>query len=903
MIRKRPISSSKFNNGKNYRKLFRQLSFDPSHNCNSSQIITHKYKLNDKTNRLSSSSSSVFSKNFFFKKNNSNKKFDILNLIIENNPNKYDVKKLKNKMKEINNLYSTNLKESFHLPKTSRRVEEQFYKYNILYGHNSSNLITTYSTKLSPMSSSINKFVKKMNLVKNKNIFVFTDDEVSQLLKAKCGDIGIEVKEHMLSKFKEYCNSKCNNRYVDLAENYLGLKSINFLGNILYNTDRISKLNLSKNNLGDMGAEILMNSIKNSKSLIYLNISSNGFTYKGGEVIFRNLINHQSLIDFNISTIEGSTKNRNRLTSVGIKNIDLYLKNNYLIEFFNLSGNSIRNEGFSLLCKGLNENHSINNLNIAYNEIEEKGIVQGLKFITTSILKLTFLDLSKNNIMNEGIIALTNQLKLFPNLLSLNLSFCGFEFKGFKTLLKSLQYSRKIECLNVSGNKLKSKNFFSLKPYFNFIGLKSLNMSKCHLCDNTTFELGDCLEQNCTLRKLNISHNEITDEGFKTFSKLFYKNNVLENFDCSSNFITDEGVKELIKSLEINTSLKSINFYDNQLHNEISNLILEVLDKNTTVTYINLYYNRIQLKKIDEINKILRTNAEKQKLKFVPNLITSVKNLEFNPNQFEVLTTKIKEKKREQKFLFQKVKEEDKEYCSVINGKQKDLNKKLNKLNNIKIQIQNIEKNINNIDKEIEIEEKNFISTMAKLKEKIFEEKNLLIDTKTKLTYVKQDYENAKRENQDILAITKEKFNLSQKALKKIQNSLNLINNEYIDKEKLYQKLIEINFVRSNHKKRKTYLNKETSNFKERSGSSFKTFKSSIKMNLTRFLTNIINEKEKKLDLSIIVKEKKNKMKNKFSHDKYGYKSKSNKKYIKKKADTSALLFFPKHNISNNINK
>ena len=203
-----------------------------------------------------------------------------------------------------------------------------------------------------------------------------------------------------------------------------------------------------------------------------------------------------------------------------------------------------------------------------------------------------------------------------------------------------------------------------------------------------------------------------------------------------------------------------------------------------------------------------------------------MKDLEFNPNQFELLTTKIKEKKSEQKYLFQKVKEEDKAYCSVINEKQKDLNKKLNKLNNIKSQIKDIEKNINSIDKEIEAGEKNFILTEEKLKEKMFEEKNLLIDVMSKLTYAKQDYENAKKENQGVLELTKEKYNLSLKALKKVQNSLNLIKDEYIDKNSLYQKLIEINFVRSNYKKRKTYFSRETNNFKGRSKSSFKTFRS-----------------------------------------------------------------------------
>ena len=183
----------------------------------------------------------------------------------------------------------------------------------------------------------------------------------------------------------------------------------------MYNTDRISRLNLSKNNLGDIGIELLVNSIKNSYSLISLNISSNGITCKGGETVFKNLITQQSLIDFNISTLEGSNRNRNRLTSSGIKDIISYLKKNYLVEFLNLSGNSIKNEGFILVCKGLNLNQSLYSLKTSQNEIEEKGFIQGLKYIKTSITKLAVLDISKNKIMDKGLITLTNQLKFFPN--------------------------------------------------------------------------------------------------------------------------------------------------------------------------------------------------------------------------------------------------------------------------------------------------------------------------------------------------------------------------------------------------------------------------------------------------------------------------------------------------------
>ena len=65
-------------------------------------------------------------------------------------------------------------------------------------------------------------------MIQRESLSVFTDNEMIDLIQAKYNDIGIDVKENILSKFKEYCNSKCKNRIVDLTENYCFLTQISF---------------------------------------------------------------------------------------------------------------------------------------------------------------------------------------------------------------------------------------------------------------------------------------------------------------------------------------------------------------------------------------------------------------------------------------------------------------------------------------------------------------------------------------------------------------------------------------------------------------------------------------------------------------------------------------------------
>jgi len=265
---------------------------------------------------------------------------------------------------------------------------------------------------------------------------------------------------------------------------------------------------------------------------------------------------------------------------------------------------------------------------------------------------------------------------------------------------------------------------------------------------------------------------------------LFYKNSSINQFDVSCNFLTNNGIINFIKSLEVNNSLNSINLYDNQLHNEIGNLIMEVLQTNKTLVYINLYYNRIPIKKIDEINKILKLNENQQKLKLVPDLIKSVKDLEFNPEEFGLLTTKIKQKKREQNYLYQKVKDEDKMYSLKKNENQNQLKIKANEITIIKEKIKSIEKDIRSLEKQIELNEKEYVLTENNLKDKIFEEKRLLNESINLQKDAKIDYDNAYNEISQVLTMTQEKYNLSLRSLKKVENSLSLIKSEFEEKKK-----------------------------------------------------------------------------------------------------------------------
>ena len=740
-------------------------------------------RISSRPQTSSISMNSKISKMNLFGKSQSD--LDYLSLMIDSNPSQYNSKYIHSKMKQINPLYIIGSDENMKRPKFSYNTEEVYYKYNLLYANKTQNLIKTYSPKMRPMSSSIKGFLKKMYYNLKENLPIFTEEEIMQFCQAKCKDLGIEIRDNILNKFKEFCKMRCKNRAADLSDSYFGINSVKFLVGIIYNSNRISRLNLRKNNIGDMGLELLLNALKDSLTLVSLDISSNNITYKGGQKIFKTFVSQQSIIDLNLESLEGI--NRNHLTAKGIKNIVKYLKNNFFIETLNLSGTSIKNEGFDLICKGLNNNITLYNLNISNNDIQESGLKNSIKHI--EITKLHSINLSNNPIMDEGLIILTNNLRHFPELRVINVSNCGIEYKGFKELLKILQSVRRVESLDISKNRLTTNKFEELKPFFCAFGIKYLNISRCQLGDEGIFHLGGCLALNETIRKINISNNKFSDRGFRSFINLFNNNNTIESFDCSSNFITDLTMKEFLYSLEHNHTLKYLNLYDNQLHKDMGSLLLEILETNKTLLNINLLYNRIQLKTIEEIKEKLKSNYGKEKAKYVPNLMKSIKDLGFKPEDFSNLIKQIKSKKAQQIILAKKVKEDNKEYVNLLAKENKLVKQKDLKLVKLKEGIKSLEIKIREIDKNIKLVDNNYAINEKQIKGRINEEKQIYEQIDMKNRKLKVEYDLIKNELDDVINNTKIRYKESQENSLLAQNTLNDMNEKLSNLKVLYEDL------------------------------------------------------------------------------------------------------------------
>ena len=224
--------------------------------------------------------------------------------------------------------------------------------------------------------------------------------------------------------------------------------------------------------------------------------------------------------------------------------------------------------------------------------------------------------------------------------------------------------------------------------------------------------------------------------------------------------------------MKYNHTLKKINFFDNQLTNNIGNAFIEILHTNKTLRIINLFLNRIQLRIIDEINRILKINVEKEKAKYVPDLHKSVKNLKFNPEMFKFYEKSIRYKKLMQSDLYKKLKQDDKHFSKLINVENKKINIKVNqklsidsKITKTQNEIKDILQNLGELEEGLFEQEKEFEKKMEAEKKlfKKYKDENELLTIEYNAT--KKSYDDIIKETLKKQQKVQEKLNIAQIAV------------------------------------------------------------------------------------------------------------------------------------------
>ncbi|VDI66435.1 Hypothetical predicted protein [Mytilus galloprovincialis] len=233
-----------------------------------------------------------------------------------------------------------------------------------------------------------------------------------------------------------------------------------------------------------------------------------------------------------------------------------------------------------------------------------------------SLLGLTVLSLNLpflgNFIGRSGIKLITDMLKENDTITSVDISENALGSYGAELLSRLLEDNANIITVNISGNGFNEYDacFFGtiLSNYKS--GLKTLDLSHNQLSDQGGIILGKALASNETLQVLNLSWNNIRQPGIKSLFVGLKDNTTLQELDLSYNGIGDKGVESIAERLHELESLVHLDLSSNRIGQLGIGKLLKSVGHNKSLIELKLSKNPITAEGVCLAIGILKEHPE-----------------------------------------------------------------------------------------------------------------------------------------------------------------------------------------------------------------------------------------------------------------------------------------------------
>ena len=376
-------------------------------------------------------------------------------------------------------------------------------------------------------------------------------------------------------------NNNINDRYAKLL--FISLK---------YNQN-LSILNLNQNQISSRGIIYLDSFLKNNDSLNTLVLSYNYLGSSGSNILMKILKENENS---NLKTLDISY---NGIDESGIESLVDYIKiNKKLISLF-FSGNYFCDKGLNLFSKLLfKDNQNVKKVKLSYLDISNNSFTKNsCKHINNILYFSSFIssiNISYNNLCNEGIYNIFSCINKQSKLISLDLSKTNISEKTVEFLCDKLDNNIILRILNLSNNNLSKACKYLKNLLLKETNLKVLKIISCQISleSNLIFQ---GLSNNKGLQTLDISCNYLYfDSTLLNDLYNFFKNNKkLNNLIMDNNNIDDTSMNYISQFIEVNQCLKIISLKNNKITNQSTFSLINSLQKNDNLRKIGLEGNPI----------------------------------------------------------------------------------------------------------------------------------------------------------------------------------------------------------------------------------------------------------------------------------------------------------------------
>ena len=266
-----------------------------------------------------------------------------------------------------------------------------------------------------------------------------------------------------------------------------------------------------------------------------------------------------------------------------------------------------------------------------------------------SIAPVTRLSLHLCMIGDQGAKMLARYKVLASSLKLLNLYLNNITHKGMESVAKIIKSSTNLTHFSVAHNPIGDAGVQLLK----FKHLIQLNIAYTKMTEVGACALGEYFKVNISLQSLEISHNNINDNGFieilnnlpsrlvrliasycylthkgaVSIEKMLRINKALKYLKISSNFIGDDGISAISDGLCINKTLIQLVARRCEFHSKGAKSIAKMLQTNKTLKYLDISSNSIGDSGIKALTCSIQTNPTLIQLNVFNCKFTSAKGI------------------------------------------------------------------------------------------------------------------------------------------------------------------------------------------------------------------------------------------------------------------------------------
>ena len=362
---------------------------------------------------------------------------------------------------------------------------------------------------------------------------------------------------------------KCSSTVVDLSSEHICDEAALLLAFGLSNNQTVQRLNISSSKISNDRILKLCDCFKNKSAIREFNLSkvmiSPSVVIKIAEVLRSNT----TLLELNISKCG--------IADDEISTIGDCLKTNNTLKVLNLSHNKITIEATEKIAEIIQHNSVLQQLDISFCNIHSIGALNISKFYQsnqtlqeliiswrndTVIINTadTVYDLSSKKIGNTGAQIVSFFLhNVMTTVYKLDISFNDITDDGVVAICGCLENSNTLKDLNISDNRITIEGAFNIAHAIQSnTTLQRLDISGCNIPNMGIVAISNCLKYNNTLKELYSKHNNITAEGANVIARLIQINKTLTKIDVSFCGIPSEGAMSITESCMHSRALKEL---------------------------------------------------------------------------------------------------------------------------------------------------------------------------------------------------------------------------------------------------------------------------------------------------------------------------------------------------------